>query len=254
MKFLFLDTETAAASPDCVIEIGAKFKGEPEGHSFKMKPRFKITPCGLAVHGVTNRLAEAYPDPTQALKDFKAKYDLDDPDVVVVGWNIQFDVDKIADEYAAAKLPVPKYKTLDLMVAAKRLLNASDVGKYNLDTVYCYFAEADDEKLKRFFKMRSEHGALSDVILTEEVYDDLLALSTSTPEKFYDNMTRPAILKEVPFGKYKGLSFPEMLKDAGYTKWMLGDDLILDPKNKDLRFTFEHYGKRVTARPAPAKA
>ena len=252
MKLFILDTETAVSTPeDSLLEIGIKEYGKP-GKSYKMKPHRPIRAAGVACHGITNKTAEAWPSPKEALTAFASDYDdIRDPDAIVIGWNIQFDVDILTKEAKFQGVKIPPFKAVDLMRGAKRLLQVSELGKFTLDTVYCYFAMDDEKALKEFFELRSKHGALADVQLTEQVYDWLIAKSGRAPEEFLRDLNRPELLTEFPIGKWKGSAFTEALNDYGYIKWLTGQAWIHEPANMDLKFTLEHHGKRCVAPRAP---
>lgn len=252
MRVFFLDTETAVSVPeDSLLEIGVKEYGKP-GKSYKMKPHRPIRPIGVACHGMTNKMAEFWPPPKEALEEFIADYqELFEPGSLVIGWNIAFDVDILTKEAGFQGVKLPPFKTVDLMRGAKRLIPVSEVGKYTLDTVYCYFAGEDQKLLEEFFAVRSRHGALSDVELTEHLYDWLTEKSGRAPEDFFRELNHPEILTEFPMGKYKGQPFQDALNDFGYIKWVTSQAFIHEPANMDLKFTLEHHGKRCVVQNKP---
>jgi DNA polymerase III epsilon subunit-like protein len=245
VKVFFLDTETAVSTPeDSLLEIGIKEYQKP-GKSYNMKPHRPIRSAGTACHGITNKMAESWPTPREALEAFTKDYaGIADPGSVVLGWNIGFDTDILDKESKFQGVKLPQFKAVDLMRAAKRSVPLSESGKMTLDAVYCYFAGDDEKLLKEFFEKRSTHGALIDCELTEQLYDWLLAKSGREPEKFILDLNKPELLTEFPIGKYKGVQFREALADFSYIKWLCGQAWIHEPNNVDLKFTLEHHGKR----------
>ncbi|WP_058912070.1 exodeoxyribonuclease X [Entomohabitans teleogrylli] len=83
------------------------------------------------------------------------------------------------------------------------------------------------------------HRALYDCYITAALLLRILDVSGWTPEEMVDVTGRPALLREVPFGKYKGTPFATVAeRDPGYLRWMRNNIKTMAP---ELRMTLKHW-------------
>jgi len=81
------------------------------------------------------------------------------------------------------------------------------------------------------------HDALSDVIITKLLFDELLELSNIEEMKALS--IKPVLIKKFEFGKYNGRYIEEIaMVDRGYLEWMLN---TVEDLSDDMRYSLEHY-------------
>lgn len=77
------------------------------------------------------------------------------------------------------------------------------------------------------------HSAIFDALTTAEIL--LIMLKTNTVEDLLKLSNQPILIKTMPFGKHKGLSFDSIPKD--YLTWLRGKDDL----SADLKHTIDHH-------------
>ncbi len=83
------------------------------------------------------------------------------------------------------------------------------------------------------------HRALFDCYITAALLIRIMDESGWTPDQMVTITGRPALVKTMAFGKYRGEPIAEIAdKDPGYLRWMLNNIKKLAP---DLRMTLKHY-------------
>lgn len=157
--FTAIDIETTGLSPeyDCIIELAAiRYRnGQPSGQFQQLvNPEFKIDEFITELTGITNEMLSGAPKIDVVLPDFLS-FIADD---IIVGHNVNFDVNFLYDNCQYEKLPPFKNDFVDTMRIARRL--HKDWPNHRLDTMI--------DKLS--IGSRDLHRALNDTSLTAESY------------------------------------------------------------------------------------
>jgi len=86
------------------------------------------------------------------------------------------------------------------------------------------------------------HRALFDCYITAALLQRIMAESHWSAEEMVTITGRPALVRSMPFGKYRGQPVAEVAQnDPGYLRWMLNNIKTLTP---DLRMTLKHYQEK----------
>ena len=204
--FVCLDCETTGLAPDTdqIIEIAlVKFNFEQTLDSYEtlIDPQIPINPESIAIHHISDEMVKGKPKIEEILPkavEFIGKH-------VIVGHGINND---IAFLYSAAKkhqIPckLPSHPYIDTLRLA-RLYGESPTNSL--------------EKLRQHFNIAEEgaHRAMSDVIVNIEVFKHL-SQRYKTTEELMHRLKSPILLRNMPLGKHKGRSFPEI--PVEYLRW-----------------------------------
>jgi len=189
MKFLFIDTETTGIKADSngLVEIAAEYHvdgkkvAEWNEKMFAKQQAPLVNLQALKVNGHSVKGLHSLKDEAVELANFcEWLLKLDTKDLIIVGHNIQFDIDFI--KAALRKYGVEGFelitstKTIDTVGLARTLMFA---GKLNMGTVTSVHG-ANVGNLARALGVdltnRKLHGAKDDVAVTAEIFYKMVAL------------------------------------------------------------------------------
>lgn len=189
MKFLFLDTETTGINPDIngLVEIAAEYHVDGKKVSqwnskmFAKQQSPIVNLQALKVNKHSIKGLHSLPDEAVALAEFcEWVLGLDTKDLIIVGHNIQFDINFI--KAALKKYGVEGFelisstKTIDTVGLARVLMYA---GKLDLGAVTSVHG-ANVGNLARALGVdlsnRTLHTATDDIAVTAEIYYKMVAL------------------------------------------------------------------------------
>lgn len=157
--YVVMDLETTGLDPrfDEIIEIGAiKYHDDIEIDRFQslVKPENKINSYTTELTGITDEMVQGAPDIDSVLPVFLSFVG----DHLIVGHNVNFDVNFIYDSAEWLKLPPFSNDFIDTLRIGRRLYK--DIRKHDLLTLVSYLGIGDTV----------EHRALSDCISTHQCY------------------------------------------------------------------------------------
>ena len=199
VTFVCLDCETTGldADKDQIIEVGAirftmtEILGEYES---LVNPKCEIPESSIAIHHITPEMVADKPTIKEVLPSLLEFIGND----IIIGHGIGFDVEivaKAADRFGIST-NIRKNKQIDTLRLARHY------GESPVNSL---------EQLRRHFNIQAEgaHRAMNDVIVNMGVFR-YLAKRYKTLQDLYDLLARPALLKIMPLGKYKGRAMKEI--------------------------------------------
>lgn len=162
--FTAVDVETTGLSPmfDSIIELSAvRYRGGMEVAAYDqlVDPEFEIDSFITQLTGITNAMLHSQPLIEQALPEFLAFLGED----VIVGHNVNFDINFIYDACVDLDLPPLRNDFVDTMRVSKRLYK--DWPDHKLDTLL--------DRLRA--GSRTQHRAENDARLTAAAYFTMTA-------------------------------------------------------------------------------
>lgn len=231
-QLIFADTETTGTGPDAKI-CAVALKPSPHdvlGEEVYFRPEVPIEIGAMAVTHITNDMVRNAPRFEGSAVQEMLKQRLADGGILVAH-NAKFDIEKLEAE----GVPVPRH--ICSMKVAQTLDTEGKCEQYKLQYLR-YFHGVKVEG----FKMA--HSALSDVLVLEAFFDQVLA-PKFTIEEMLEISAKPVLLNKWPLGKFKGQTFEESYaaaKEVGdnYFAWMLEQDW----PSEDLKFTINHWLKQ----------
>lgn len=216
MKLVFLDTETTSLKEGRLVQLAylpfdsnEKLPAIP--YEKKFKPPVPIEFEAMATHHITEKMVADLP-PFTALELGNVL-----ETHVMVAHNAPFDIGILENE----GIPRPK-----VWIDTKKVAQAYfDFDCYKLQYLrYRFGIEIE----------ASAHDALGDIIVLREVFNTIL-LEASLQEvaqgrqyderevirKFVEISRNPLELRRMPYGKYQGTPFEELVKkDLQYVRWL----------------------------------
>ena len=237
-KIVFFDTETTGSKDDDeIIEIGAiveDINGNLIEYFDELCSSSKlIHPEAMATHGIRNEDIEG----KKSFKDskfYKSLQELNSQDNYLIAHNMPFDLGKL--EYYGFRANI---KLIDTLQCAKHLFELGEIlgsyeyelPNYKLQTFrYILFSkEAEEAEASRFKISIKAHSALSDVVILKMFFNELLKRVDITDkkealDKLVELSSKPVLVKQFNFGKYKGKKIAEVLEfDRGYLEWLYRD-------------------------------
>ena len=215
--FVILDTETTGFEPGNIIQV-AFYNAHGKSFQSNVKPSVRIAPAATIIHGITNEEADKFPDKGTVSKELEAYLQSLPGDTIYAGYNIDFDLKWIAQDFQ-----IKLNRVFDVLRLTKKYIPYSIIGGYKLDAVYYYLFP---DRLKQLFEDRACHNAMTDCILTQHVLDKLLEIAIQrgdltenyTDSDVYHLILNPILIDTWPFGKYRNQS---LTIDPSYAAWYL---------------------------------
>lgn len=230
-SIIIADVETTGTdrAKDEVIELAVQFGFPPRGRApDQLVWQFKPTrPVGAsaAKHGITDAmLAGQQPFRVQAQRIGE----IIDEAEIIIGYNIQFDIDMLAAEFARARYSFPSLQGKIIVDALRlwqqfepRTLTAAHQKFVGGDFENAHSAGADVEATGNVVL-----GMIRDFGLTDKTWDEISALADPERLTWLGHSNHIRWVNREPtftFGKHKGcvVTDPEV---RGYLKWMQGSD------------------------------
>lgn len=216
MRIFFFDTETTGNTPeDRIVQLAIKERGNKTPFINELfKAPFPIPFEASAVHHISNKMVQNKPLFKESPRYMEIKELFESPETIVVAHNSAFDIAMLEAEDIHPTNIICTYKTV------RALDTNGDFTNHKLQ----YLRYALDMELEV-----PAHDALADVIVLEQLFEYLLKkmIGEGMDEKpaleKMEAITRePVFIKEIHFGKYKGMRVEEVAKlDPGYLSWLL---------------------------------
>jgi len=220
----FFDTETTGLEPETneIVQLGYIIERGSDvfSHSEICDPGMPIPQSAINVHGIKQSQVDGREPARVVINKFTrhlAKMSRNADKTVLCGYNVKFDIDFLAKHWP--KLLEAEY--IDVLALARR--NVHDSIDHKLVTIY--------EKL--IGSVMNAHDAMDDTRMTMELYKEFSKQLDMGPLEMIAYLKEPVELKEMPFGKFKGVEFKNI--PTSYLKWMRSN-LTLDP---DLTFSLD---------------
>jgi len=226
LRPIFYDTETTGikADKERIIEIAAY---DPIGdRTFErlVNPGMPIPKEASAIHHITDDMVANSPgfgEIGRELVEFCGE-----GAVLVAHNNDAFDMIFLKNEFARNDIPWPTWGFFDTLKWARRY--RPDLPRHTLQFLREMYAIAAN----------NAHRALDDVIVLYQVFismvDDL------SIEKAITLMTKPAEIKNMPFGKHQGTPLKDLPRD--YVRWLSTSGALDKEDNKQLKETLKSVG------------
>ncbi|MDD2565429.1 MAG: exonuclease domain-containing protein [Candidatus Gracilibacteria bacterium] len=242
MNITFIDTETTGIKEeDVIIQLGLineiDWKIIHEINSFFSNGDRKISLVSKATHNILEENVKDFPVFSVEVEEYKLIEQIKD-NTVFIGHNVQFDIGMLA------KFGFQTTRYIDTLNVAKHLLQDEQdefENSYRQEVLKYYLME----KGITFPTVRA-HDAMADVLILRVNFKYLFDLAKAkfslnsddeTVEKLVELTQSPVFLKKLNFGKYKGTTFDDLLKnDPSYLKW-----LAKNTDDENVRFTCSKY-------------
>lgn len=203
-----IDTETTGRDPAEVIELAylrveaGRWEAAINGHVSRYQPQKPSAYGALAVHHILPHELEDKPPSAEAKLPEDIGY--------IIGHNVDYDWKALGQ---------PSVKRICTLAIARALFE-DDEGHSLAAMCYRLAAEKDRHELKNI--LRDAHGAMTDVLLLQEVLVDMLKArgqEFGSAESLWAFSEHCRVPKRMPFGKHRG----ELIKDLphGYKSWCL---------------------------------
>lgn len=234
-KLIFLDTETTGLGPeDRIIQLYMHAPAESEAgqifHSL-FKPPISITYEAMSVHHITQEMVDKSPSFVQYKDEVQNLIN----DRIIVAHNASFDIEILRRE------GIKINQFIDTLKIAQFLF---DEPMYKLQYLRYKFglkvkgkahdAEGDVAVLEALFKHLFMQFSISKIELEllgpSDVYEKVI-------NKMAEISKKPILLRRIPFGKHKDLSFNQIPQD--YIKWLSEQKDL----SQDLKYTLDSYLK-----------
>ncbi len=234
MAIIILDTETTDRDESKrLIQLAYKNLETGEFVNEYFKPPVPITFGAMAVHHVTNEMvADKKPFAESEYKAIVAELLKEN---ILVAHNAPFDIQVLKNE--GLKIG----QSLDTLRIARHLFESE---QYSLQYLrYSLGLNVD----------ASAHDALGDVLVLEALFEYLKKqageqFSLSSEEevltKLLELNSMPVLLNIINFGKYKGKTFEEVVKeDRSYLQWLFGSETSKPEteQNEEMVYTLKHW-------------
>lgn len=180
-KYILLDIETTGLSPafDEIIEISALKieKGEiKQEFSQLIKPTYEISEFITKLTGITNEMVEDAKSIKEVLKEFKDFFTKED---IVVGYNVNFDINFLYDNFQEHLNDYFENNFVDVMRIAKRVFK-NEIESFRL------------KRLAEHFNISTKgiHRGLTDCNITWKIFkktEEEMLNKFETLEKFLEN-------------------------------------------------------------------
>ena len=184
----------------------------------------KIPPLASSINHITNEMIKDKPTLKES-ETFKFLEANNNEDNILVGHNIKFDLQKLADIGFYFK-----GRVVDTLRVTKHLIPECEF--FSLQ-----FLRYELRLYKNEPKGIVAHHSLSDAIVLKELYN--YHLDTVTLDEMCELSSKKVILEKLNFGKYSGRYIEDIaINDRGYLEWVLSGISDLD---EDIQYSVEHY-------------
>ncbi len=234
MNIVFLDTETTGLEQGRLVQLAYKKRGDTDILVEYYKPPVQIEFEAMGTHHITEKMVANMPlfENTQTYKKLANML----TSSVLVAHNAPYDIGILKNEGITTGKFICTYKVAYRMY---------DFPNYKLQSLrYRWGFEIDNAVA---------HDAAGDVMVLEKAFEYMLAdyckMNNVSEEKaindFIDISTNPQLLKNLSLGKYRGMTFKEVLeKDRDYLVWMKDK---MDNKSEDLTHTLNYHLTQQTS-------
>jgi DNA polymerase-3 subunit epsilon/exodeoxyribonuclease X len=227
---IIIDTETTGLERKDKICSIATLKDDSYCYEF-INEGLKISPKASSINNITNEMIKDAPSFKNS-KNFQILSNLLKNDILVAH-NASFEIELLSRSGF-----IYEGEFIDTLRVSKHLIE--ELESYSLNflryELKLYKKEKEYLQKLKIDKNICPHNALSDVIITKLLFDELLEYCDI--EKMKELSLKPVLLSKFEFGKYSGRYIEEIsMIDRGYLEWMVR----LDDIDEDLRYTLEYY-------------
>ncbi|MFH1946771.1 MAG: exonuclease domain-containing protein [Candidatus Magasanikbacteria bacterium] len=234
MPIIILDTETTDREESKrLIQLAYKNLETGEVVNEYFKPPVPITFGAMAVHHVTNQMVAD----KKSFADSERRAILTEllPQSILVAHNAPFDIQVLKNEGLEIG------QSLDTLRLARHLFESE---QYSLQFLrYSLGLNID----------ASAHDALGDVLVLEALFHYLknqaqeqfkLSSEEEVIAKLLELSAMPVLMNIINFGKYKGKTFEDVVKeDRSYLQWLFGSETSKPEteQNEEMVYTLKHW-------------
>lgn len=234
-KFICIDCETTGLDPkeDRIMEVAVTlFDADQiyEQMESLINPECAISETSMAITHISPEMVQDKPKIVEVLPDILKMVGKH----IIIGHGVSFDIEVIANAADRHGIPttIRNNRILDTLRMA-RLYGDCPVNSL--------------EQLGKHFNIPYEgaHRAMSDVIVNIGVFRHL-SKRYKTTEQLFDTLSRPILMRAMPFGPHKGRAFKEIPQP--YLHWLsnkeFDQDLIFSVRSElKRRKQGNHFGQ-----------
>lgn len=223
--FIFLDTETTGVGePHRLCQLAYKTDSGIACNEL-FQPPVRITCEAMSIHHITNEMVAGKPPFAGSDAEAQLRRLLENEDAIVVAHNAKFDVEMLNRE------GIHPGKVVCTLKLARFLDKDSYFKKYTLQYL----------RYKMGLQLEvTAHDAMGDVLVLEGVFERIQKrMEALYPGNAVEQMLaiskKPALIRVIPFGKYRGWKIEDVFKDdLPYLQWMMGTDI-----DEDIRYSIQ---------------
>lgn len=158
---IVFDTETSGVKPskDYIVQLSArKFKNEggelilKDKRNIYIRPPFFLDKKNIDIHGITNKFLQDKQTEEDAFSEIQEFFG---ENALLVGYNVDFDIDMLRGMYKRQKTELKFWYKLDVLEMARDILYGKEIEDYSLSTLIRHlgldsgitFHQADDDVL-----------------------------------------------------------------------------------------------------------
>lgn len=158
---IVFDTETSGVKPskDYIVQLSArKFKNEggelilKDKRNIYIRPPFFLDKKNIDIHGITNEFLQDKQTEEDAFSEIQEFFG---ENALLVGYNVDFDIDMLRGMYKRQKTELKFWYKLDVLEMARDILYGKEIEDYSLSTLIRHlgldsgitFHQADDDVL-----------------------------------------------------------------------------------------------------------
>lgn len=235
---IIIDTETTGTDKgkDQVIELAIQFgfgddAAPPVIKTWRFNPTVPIHPGALRVHGITSEMLATAPPFKVAAQNLAAIFE---EAQVIIGYNVAFDLDMLAAEFARAGLRLPelqtksivdpyrlwqRYEPKTLAAAHQRFVGGDFANAHSAAADIAATGQVTLGMLETFGLAGQEWAAIAEACDPERKF----WLGYTNHFKWVWDADGPTVV--VTFGKHKDAKLHELAtQNRGYLTWMLKQD------------------------------
>lgn len=226
MKRIVLDTEGTSLKNARVIEVAVVDADNPSiSFITRCDPGVPISLESMAIHNIIQSKIDGEPEFLDT-PVFRYLLKVNDPENIIIGHNIEFDIGALANEGFKSKMKViDTYKCMHRHYFNEPLSNY----KLNFLRYYLVYQVKSSEMIDIVDNYISQlpenslHSAVFDTYLSLGIYNYLK--TKYTDEEMIQISSEPVLFRTIIFGKYKDKTFEEVyLLDRQYMEWMFKEE------------------------------
>ena len=244
-------SESLGGKPELVQFTGSIYLKEGNTSTFKTGVSFNIIPneditlaarsfTGISKSWIIANNPVQYQMAIEKIKNFVSI--LKQKSIYVVSWGVGDHLKKILEKNCG--IDISQNKVIDLKKLAQRYTPIEELGDLTLDSVYLWFDKDTINSDLELSKLKAERFQGGFCLVYERMQLKVLQYlidksQYSSLSEIGEYLNQPCILSRMPFGKYSGKLFDDILHtDLNYLQWLRKNDDILQ-KNPDLNLTLK---------------